>query len=142
MKQKFLIFSLLILTLSSFYFIYSEITKNSNRDYEETSYENIKQKNSMGEEFLLFIKKDGCIYCENVALIVEELSRSSDLQVWSIKSNREKESALMLDELNVNLYPTVIYFKNGKEVSRILGEFDEKELYNLIGGISFGEKEE
>lgn len=142
MKQKFLIFSLLILTLSSFYFIYSEITKKSNRDYEETSYENIKQKNSMGEEFLLFIKKDGCIYCENAALIVEELSRSSDLQVWSITSNREKESALMLDELNVKLYPTVIYFKNGKEVSRILGEFDEKELYNLIGGISFGEKEE
>ena len=63
---------------------------------------------------------DWCAPCKIIAPVVEELAKEFDGKVKVAKSNVD-QSPELATELSVLNIPTLILFKGGKEVSRIIG---------------------
>ena len=63
---------------------------------------------------------DWCAPCKIIAPVVEALAKELEGKVKVAKSNVD-QSPELATELSVLNIPTLILFKNGKEVSRIIG---------------------
>ena len=63
---------------------------------------------------------DWCAPCKIIAPVVEELAKEFEGKVKVAKSNVD-QSPELATELSVLNIPTLILFKGGKEVSRIIG---------------------
>ncbi|MEI5994341.1 thioredoxin family protein [Candidatus Enterococcus mansonii] len=137
MKKKILFSIFIALGITGLYFSFSNITKQTQKNYNMVTYKEILSKAKQKADFILFVKKDGCIHCENVEPLVNKLAKEKKLQVLSITSNKEKQQEKLINNLKISLYPTIIFFKKGIEETRIVGEFDEQELTEKIGELKY-----
>jgi thiol-disulfide isomerase/thioredoxin len=140
MKKKILSLLGIFLVITALYFAFNNITRQTKKNYKEISYNDIVSKKKQHADFILFIKKEGCIHCENIEPLVNELAKKKDIDVLAITANREKKQKLLINNLKFSLYPTIIFFKKGVEEARIVGEFDKPELYKKIGELNYETK--
>jgi len=68
-----------------------------------------------------------CGPCRMVAPVLEAVAQNMDGQMKFVKLNTE-ENQSKAGELNVMAIPTMIVFKNGKEVDRIVGFKPQEQL--------------
>jgi thiol-disulfide isomerase/thioredoxin len=137
MQKKILSLLGIFLVITALYFAFNNITRQTKKNYKEISYSDIVSKKKQHADFILFIKKDGCIHCENIEPLVNELAKKKDIDVLAITANKEKKQKLLINNLKFSLYPTIIFFKKGVEEARIVGEFDKPELYKKIGELNY-----
>lgn len=74
---------------------------------------------------------DWCGPCRMIAPIVEELAAELAGQATIAKLDIEKAQATT-SSLGVTSLPTIVIFKNGKEVSRVIGLKDKDTLKKLV----------
>ncbi len=74
---------------------------------------------------------DWCWPCKVFAPIFEEASKGLGDQLLFVKLNAETDRAVAR-ALGVRAYPTVLFFKNGQEVSRLLGSTSLSKLAQEI----------
>jgi thioredoxin 1 len=74
---------------------------------------------------------DWCGPCRMIAPIIDELSTEMAGKATIAKLDIEKAQATT-SSLGVTSIPTIIIFKNGKEVNRIVGIKDKETLKNLV----------
>lgn len=74
---------------------------------------------------------DWCGPCRMIAPIIEELSSEFSGKATIAKLDIEKAQTTT-SSLGVTSIPTLILFKNGKEVSRIVGIKDKETLRKLV----------
>jgi thioredoxin 1 len=101
--------------------------------------ENVRELSS--REFSDFIKDKGlviidfyaewCMPCVMMAPIFESVAENIGNKAKFAKVNVE-ESGKIAQEHNASSIPTLIFFKDGKEVDRIVGAVDEEELETKI----------
>ena len=71
-----------------------------------------------------------CGPCQMLAPILEELSnKNEDFEIVKIDIDQERDLAI---ESGIEFVPTVVIFKNGKEVDRMTGVFDKNEILEKI----------
>ena len=71
-----------------------------------------------------------CGPCQMLAPILEELSKDNeDFEIVKIDIDEERDLAI---ENEIEFVPTVVIFKNGKEVDRMTGVFDKNEILEKI----------
>jgi len=71
-----------------------------------------------------------CGPCQMLAPVLEELSKESqDFEIVKIDIDQERDLAI---ENQIEFVPTVVIFKNGKEVDRMTGVFDKNEILEKI----------
>ena len=76
-----------------------------------------------------------CGPCKMMAPNFEKAARKFPLKTLFAKVNTENEQALGA-RLNIRSIPTLIIFKEGKEVHRVSGALDETALTNLVAQFS------
>ncbi len=74
---------------------------------------------------------DGCLGCKQISPVLGELEDEYEKQIRIVKVN-----ALFSEELkikyDIEVYPTILIFKDGKEVSRLKGIVSQEQLEKTI----------
>ena len=71
-----------------------------------------------------------CGPCQMLAPVLEELSKESqDFEIVKIDIDQERELAI---ENEIEFVPTVVIYKNGKEIDRMTGVMDKTEILEKI----------
>ncbi len=78
---------------------------------------------------VLDIYSPGCAPCRILAPKLTEWAAKYQIPAAKMNINENMPAAA---ELNINLLPTVIFFKNGKETSRLIGIFEEEQFKRAI----------
>ncbi len=68
-----------------------------------------------------------CVPCKKLSPMLDELAGPLSRRIKFVKIDIDQASALA-DRLKIDGVPTVLLFKNGKEVDRVLGLMPEKDL--------------
>lgn len=72
-----------------------------------------------------------CPHCQRMKPIIESVKRKMDGRVAIYRYDVDRNPALT-DAEDVEVYPTYILYKHGKEVCRNSGEMPEEELLKAI----------
>lgn len=71
-----------------------------------------------------------CGPCQMLAPILEELSKENqDFEIVKIDIDQERDLAI---ENKIEFVPTIVLFKQGKEVDRITGVLDKNEILEKV----------
>lgn len=93
----------------------------------EEEFINIKDYN---KTLLVSFCADWCSPCRALVPVMESFSKShKDIEVCKVDVDKSREFA---KSLNVSSLPTIMLFKDGKEVARHKGLLDEDELAEFI----------
>lgn len=74
---------------------------------------------------------DSCIPCKRLSPILSELESVYNTELKVVKVNINFDSELM-NKYEVQSSPTLIFFKNGKEQSRLRGVTAKSEIVDII----------
>ena len=92
-----------------------------------TSEELIKGKNVV----LIDVYADWCVPCKKLKPILSELSSENSSWMELKKVNADQEQ-LLVEQFNVEVLPTLLVFKNGKELWRHQGFISKVDLENKL----------
>lgn len=83
------------------------------------------------ETLLVDFYADWCGPCKMMAPVIEELAEElqGKAKVGKINVDESTDTATQYDVMSI---PTIIIFKNGKEVKRFIGVRDKQELLNEV----------
>jgi len=95
------------------------------------------------ENFNSFIQSDSlqvvdfwatwCGPCKMIAPILSEIAEETGLSLGKVNVDEQRALAL---QYRIQYIPTLIFFKNGKELTRFSGFRDKNELLNMINQYS------
>ena len=92
-----------------------------------------KSFNSSISKGIVFVDfwADWCGYCSMLAPILEEFKRAQDgkLRVYKVNIDSEEE---LSDRYDITTLPTIIIFKDGKEIGRKMGLQTMESLEEMI----------
>jgi thioredoxin 1 len=77
---------------------------------------------------------DWCGPCKMMSPIIDELADEVKAKATIVKVNVENEAGLA-GQYGVSSIPTIIYFKNGKEVERAIGVQSKQSIENKINSL-------
>lgn len=80
---------------------------------------------------LLYFKADWCASCVSQLLLVKSFAKEKkiELEIVSVESNED-----IAELLEVRSLPTIILFKNAKEVEKQVGTFNKERMENVLNG--------
>lgn len=78
---------------------------------------------------------DWCPPCKMLSPILEELSNDTNLKAKIVKLNVDENNKIAIDYM-VRSVPTIIYFKSGKMVDKVVGFEDKETILKRIENIS------
>ena len=70
-----------------------------------------------------------CGPCKMLASILEEIVNETGLELGKVNTDEERELAF---KYGIQFIPTLIFFKNGKELVRVSGYRDKADLLSMI----------
>ncbi|KFN04341.1 thioredoxin [Bacillus clarus] len=123
--KKMLIFGGIIIVLLAAIFAVTQMEKKSATTKEKDYYSNkisltdLRKNMEDKKDQTIYFYQTSCVHCQKVSPIVVPLAK--DLNVDMKVIDIEKLDAAW-DEYKIEGTPTIIHFKEGKEVSRISGE--------------------
>ena len=128
MKKIFISISILVITGILGMLMYNNITSEKTY-YTETKFGKISELVKKNDRIILFVEQDGCSSCKLVKPIINNYAKENKGIVYSVTANKEK--------YHIEGTPTLIYFKEGKEVYRTNTGFTEDEFQNTIKKVEF-----
>lgn len=123
--KKMLIFGGIIIVLFAAIFAVTQMEKkNASTDEKgyysnKISLEDLNKNIEDKKEQTIYFYQTSCVHCQKISPIVVPLAKdlNVDMKVIDIENLNEP-----WDKYNIQGTPTIIHFKDGKEVSRISGE--------------------
>ena len=70
-----------------------------------------------------------CGPCKMIAPVLEEIVNETGLSLGKVNVDEERELAV---KYNIQFIPTLLFFKDGKEINRLTGYMDKNSLMSVI----------
>lgn len=70
-----------------------------------------------------------CGPCKMIAPILEEIVSETDLSLGKVNVDEQRELAM---RYRIQFIPTLVFFKDGKELTRVTGYREKRDLLSLI----------
>ncbi|MBP0969657.1 MAG: thioredoxin [Oscillospiraceae bacterium] len=70
-----------------------------------------------------------CGPCKMIAPVLEEIVNETGLSLGKVNVDEERELAV---KYNIQFIPTLLFFKDGKEINRLTGYMDKNSLMSAI----------
>lgn len=101
---------------------------------ERISAENFENKVlGSGKIALADFYSDTCVPCKRLSPVLAEVEeKNEDIELYKINVNFDTELAV---EYSVSSVPTVVFFKDGKEVQRFTGAVGKDKILDIINEI-------
>ncbi|PFO36468.1 thiol reductase thioredoxin [Bacillus thuringiensis] len=77
------------------------------------------------DEKLVYFYQTNCSYCKKVSPIIIPMAKELDIDMKTLNLEKEPNGWNLF---NIEGTPTIIHYKNGKEIDRIEGEYKEEEF--------------
>lgn len=133
MKKMFILTSIILVIFAAFTLIIkrektdTSITKEYKNYYTNNlSVEEFKQNMINKKELFIYFYQTDCSHCKAASPIVIPLAKEMKIDLKVVNLQNEPKSTW--DELEVTGTPTVVHFKDGKEINRLKGAVN-KEKY-------------
>jgi len=136
MKKVIASMSIIVVVILFSILVYHKITYEK-INYNYTTFEKIPSVLKKNNKIIIFIQQDGCSPCKLVDPIINNYAKNNKNIVYSIITNKEKDYANQLEKYRVKGTPTLIFYRNGKEVQRINNAITETEFYKIIKKMEF-----
>lgn len=122
----------LLILAAAFMLPYTINAKNSEKEAKvtELTSSNYKTETSKGVVLVDFWAS-WCGPCRQIAPELEKLAQDKDANIKVGKLNVDKFKAFATNK-GIRSIPTLILYKDGKEITRILGVYSKEELKNKI----------
>ncbi|WP_459500352.1 thioredoxin family protein [Bacillus sp. C1] len=119
--KKMLIFGGIIIVLFAAIFAVTQMESKKEESYytNKISSDEIRKNNEEKKEQTIYFYQTGCVHCEKVTPIVSPMAKDMNIDMKVIDILNDNPT---WDEYKITGTPTIIHFKDGKEVSRISGE--------------------
>ncbi|WP_290755104.1 MULTISPECIES: thioredoxin family protein [unclassified Exiguobacterium] len=91
----------------------------------------VADKVKSGDEFYTYFYQTGCVHCEKVKPYLVPLGEKQDIPFEQIDLAVEQTA---WDTFGIEGTPTVVHFKDGKEVGRVAGEQTEDSYKEFFAG--------
>ncbi|KFN15930.1 thioredoxin family protein [Bacillus pseudomycoides] len=120
-----LIFGGIIIVLFAAMFAVAQMENKNTAKQEKNYYTNkisssdIRKNNEEKKEQTIYFYQTDCHYCEKVSPIVVPMAKDMNIDMKVIDILNDNPT---WDDYKIEGTPTIIHFKDGKEVSRISGE--------------------
>ncbi|EJQ55059.1 thioredoxin [Bacillus mycoides] len=121
MKKWFFITSLLVLSICAGFYIFNskalEKPLYTNIDLKE--YENHVNSN---DDVYIYVYKTSCPSCQQLKPVINKLIKEENLKLKALNIEEEKNyNESFLDKYKLNKTPTILHYKEGKEIKRLEG---------------------
>lgn len=83
------------------------------------------------EPVLVEFYSDGCLGCKQISPVLGELEEQYEKQIKIVKVNAAFSEELK-EKYQIQVYPTILLFQNGKEVERLKGLVAQSVIEQLI----------
>ncbi|PFK31954.1 thiol reductase thioredoxin [Bacillus cereus] len=125
--KKMLIFGGIIIVLFAAIFAVTKMESNKEKSYytNKISSDEIRKNNEEKKEQTIYFYQTGCVHCEKVTPIVVPMTKDMNIDMKVIDILNDNPT---WDEYKIEGTPTIIHFKDGKEVSRIHGEESKEDF--------------
>lgn len=127
--KKMIIFSIIVIitmVLISLNHKQKEDKQTTENYYQNNiSFDQLQNDISNKQEKMIYFYKPDCHYCEKVSPIIIPMTKEMKINLETINL---KENPNAWEEFKIQGTPTIIHFKDGKEINRILGQH-KKEVY-------------
>lgn len=124
MKKMFLFGGIVVLLLAALFMVTSMEEKqvsNDPKDYytNKTSVDELKTNLKEGKDQTIYFYQTSCTHCQKVSPIIVPMTKDMGIDMKVLDLEKEPDG---WDEFKIEGTPTIIRYKDGKEVSRISGE--------------------
>ena len=125
MRKLIVICSFFVLCVGILHYLSKDGEKSRGYYNEQISFEQLKEDLKREEERVVYFYKDDCQYCKRLTPTVVPLAKEGAIALNVLNAGKYIEA---WDEFNLEGVPAIIHFREGKEVSRIVG-VEEKDVY-------------
>ncbi|MDD3452893.1 MAG: thioredoxin family protein [Bacilli bacterium] len=125
---------IILIILSCFILTACTNTDYTKAQYEDISYEDFMEKVNNNETFIIFLYQTGCTHCEAFEPKLNEVISNYDLTIYALNliDLTDEEYAKVENKTFVAGTPTTVYFKEGKKVSKLVGDKDKEDLIKFL----------
>lgn len=127
--KKIIILSFITITTLIFIFIFTnkkeKITITTNNMQNEIKVNELQNNLLKKDEKLVYFYQTNCSYCKKVSPIIIPMAKELDIDMKTLNLEEEPNGWNLF---NIEGTPTIIHYKNGKEIDRIEGEYKEEEF--------------
>ena len=102
--------------------------------YENINYDSFMDKINNKENFLLLVWQTGCSHCEDFEPTIEEIIKEYDIKVYGLNLHELEgdEPDIVANKTLTHSTPTLVYFKDGKNESKIIGAQPKGSVINFL----------
>lgn len=109
----------------------------SGKSYKETieiTYDEYNEKIKNEETFIILLWQTGCAHCESYEPKLNKIIKKYNLEIYSLnlKNLDEKEKAIIKNKTFMSGTPTTVFIKNGKYISKIIGNQETESILNFL----------
>lgn len=140
MKKIIVLISSLFIIFGILYYSINNLINSDVVLYENISTESLKEMINEKQTFILYLYQKNCMSCKQVKPIINEYIRKSNKSIFAIDINYDENKNYILQDLNVQGTPTLIFYNQGKETSRFNSIFTEKEFSEKLEEFNYIER--
>lgn len=127
MNRSLIILSIIILALLTTYLIKENI--GDTPLYKNISLDEYKNKITNKETFYIYIYSPQCPACKKSMSVVNGFIKKYKIEMLAVNtSEKENKDSKFFSNNKIEYIPTLIYYKNGAEYSRLVGTISQKDI--------------
>lgn len=112
--------------------IYTKMFKVEKPLYTKINTEQLKKIKKTNKNFVVYLYQDNCSGCKRMRPVINEYIKKNKSKIYAINVNKSENVEYLSNELNLKKTPTFIFYKNGKEKERVVGQINKENLEKKI----------
>ncbi|TCW40591.1 putative bacteriocin transport accessory protein [Laceyella sacchari] len=131
--RKYIVLSLLLITSVAIVFMIFNSKNLEKPLYEKVTLATLKKQIKSNDTLTVYIYKTSCPACQQMKPILNKIIKEKNINIKALNTEENGNYDLSYFKDNkISKTPTIIHYKNGKEVSRIEGFHSEKETAEFL----------
>ncbi|HIH2211399.1 MULTISPECIES: thioredoxin family protein [Bacillota] len=133
MNKKWIIIFVIIFAACLAFVIFFQSNSNSAQAHENIDLNEYQEKINKKQNFIIYIYSPTCATCEEFAPTLNATIQDTKTKVYSLNvSEINNNKKVFLEKQSIEVTPSLIKYKNGKEQDRRIGNIPEKELKEFL----------
>lgn len=107
--------------------------------YISLTYEEYKEKIDNKDSFLILLWQTGCAHCESFEPTLNNIISNFNLEIYGLNlaELNEEQYAIVKNKTFIQGTPTMVYFEEGKNNTKMVGNRSEEEVLKFLVGIGY-----
>lgn len=122
-----IVFSICLILVVAFISL-SSLLSSEKKLYTDISTEKLSGKIENDDTFITYFYSKTCAACKKVKTVINDYIESENQIIYGIDIDAAEDKGLLIQDLQIQGTPTVIFFKGGEEIERLTTVFDIEEF--------------